>query len=187
MDPIAAAACETFLNTIRLSGLNWSIQESPFSLSISIRKTFVKVNEKSVCPSKPNLEAFPIPSPQTPLKAFPKRTLFENKKSPQYISQKNPMSMLSSPIKYPTEYPSSLSTSQNMCPKLNVKPSEIQVSSSPKMTRLYPSNSQCSQVSNRIQNMESSLLSIKSMVFKVLSFNVAYVANDRIVRTHGCN
>ena len=23
--------------------------------------------------------------------------------------------------------------------------------------------------------------------FKVLSFNVAYVANDRIVRTHGCN
>ena len=23
--------------------------------------------------------------------------------------------------------------------------------------------------------------------FRVLAFNVAYVANDRIVRTHGCN
>ena len=117
MDPIAAAACETFLNTIRLSGLNWSIQESPFSLSISIRKTFVKVNEKSVCPSKPNLEAFPIPSHQTPRKTFPKNTLFENKK---YFSHKNPICMPSSPIKYPTEYPSSLSTSQNMCPKVQL-------------------------------------------------------------------
>ena len=114
-----------------------------------------KVNEKSVCPSKPNLEAFPIPSPQTPLKAFPKRTLFENKKSPQYISQKNPMSMLSSPIKYPTEYPSSLSTSQKICAKFKVQPCATQVSSSQKVTRLFPTNLQSSQISNRIQNMES--------------------------------
>jgi hypothetical protein len=31
------------------------------------------------------------------------------------------------------------------------------------------------------------ILSIKSMISKVLPINVAYVANDRIVRTHGCN
>ena len=156
MDPMAAAACETILNTIRLSGLNWSIQESPFSLSISIRKTFVKVHEKSVYPSKPNQEAFPIPSHQTPRKTFLKKSLFENKKFPQYISHEDPMCMpSSSPIKYPTEYLSSLSTSHNMCPKFKVQPCEIQFSSSQKVTRLFPKNSQSSQISNRIQNMES--------------------------------
>ena len=133
MDQTVAATCETILNTIRSSGLNWNIQESPFSLSISIRKSFVKVIEKPACSPKPNPEISPISSHQNSRKTFPKKPFYE---SPQYISQINPLNdcTASSPTKYPTQNPMSLSTTKSMCPtsyKSNTK----------KMIQLFPDNS----------------------------------------------
>ena len=40
MDPVAVS--ELLLNNVRTSGLNFQIQESPFSMKISLRKTFIK-------------------------------------------------------------------------------------------------------------------------------------------------
>ena len=130
MDP-AAAACEIILHTIRTSGLNWSIQESPFSLQISIRKSFVKLNENPTGSSKTEVKDL-ANSKVSPI----------SRKFPQNISKK-----CSSQIKNPTQYPMSLSPTK--CPmsyptnhqfpnQLNLQqPSAIPTSNSQRMTPLF--------------------------------------------------
>ena len=48
-------------------------------------------------------------------------------------------------------------------------------------------NSESSQSSGGVLVHGRGAINHKINGFKDLSFNVAYVANDRIVRTHGCN
>ena len=139
MDP--EAACEIILKTIRTSGLNWSIQESPFSLQISIRKSFVKLKEHSTAgSSKTEVKVSPI-----------SRKLSQNICSSSHI--KNPMS--SSPSKCPMamSYPTN-----HECPnQLNLQqPSAIHTSSSQRMTPLF--NCQTSPAYTNMQNMGSTTM-----------------------------
>ena len=100
MDP-TVAACEVILNTIRSSGLNLSIQESPFSLYISIKKSFLKVKEEPIQKEK----VCPIPMQN-----------FGNG-----FAMKNLLSMPSNLVKNPIEFPMSplsLSTKPNQEPSV---------------------------------------------------------------------
>ena len=45
MDPVST--CDSVISIIKKSGLNFKIEETPFSVSISIRKTFIKMNAAS--------------------------------------------------------------------------------------------------------------------------------------------
>ena len=47
----AAATCEILLSTIRASNLNFSSQETPFSVLLSIRKSFIKAKNVEILPS----------------------------------------------------------------------------------------------------------------------------------------
>ena len=44
MDPVST--CDSVISIIKKSGLNFQITETPFSVSINIRKTFIKRNAK---------------------------------------------------------------------------------------------------------------------------------------------
>ena len=53
----ANQTCDHVLNFVKNSNLNYSINESPFSVTISIKKTFIK--DKSGCVRGPKIDEFP--------------------------------------------------------------------------------------------------------------------------------
>ena len=47
----ANQTCEILMSYIKKSNLNWSITESPFSVSITLKKSFIKKKDGSLCES----------------------------------------------------------------------------------------------------------------------------------------
>ena len=47
----AKETCETVLSVIKKSNLNWSIVESPFSVTVTLRKSFIKNKDGSLLKS----------------------------------------------------------------------------------------------------------------------------------------
>ena len=58
----ANQTCDLLLSYIKKSNLNWSITESPFSVSVTLKKTFIKNKDGSLCES--GLEPTTFPSQQ---------------------------------------------------------------------------------------------------------------------------
>ena len=99
----ANQTCDLLLSYIKKSNLNWSITESPFSVSVTLKKTFIKNKDGSLCES--GLEPTTFPSQQGKSSTLMKPSCPSMPSSLQQQTQVNP---------YPTKNTSSTTLQQQV-------------------------------------------------------------------------